>query len=90
MCKVRNDAAEEIEQQIAEVTESVFHVVSEDVKEEHVSTDMKNVGVKEDGCEEGVKVFSLKYFVWNHGEIVEKPVYQWVYGVVFWEKCEEQ
>ena len=74
MSEIRNKATDKIKQQIADVAESVFHVVSEDVEKKHVSTYVEDVGVEEQGCEEGVKIFSLKYFVWNHGEIVENPV----------------
>lgn len=51
---------------------------------------MKNVGVKKQGCKEGVKVFSLKYFGWNHGEIVIDPVCEQIYAGVFRKKRIEQ
>ena len=74
MSKIRNDAADKIKQQKTKVSKSIFYVVSEDVEIEHVPAYVKNVSVKEKGCEESVKVFSLNYFGWNHGEIVIDPV----------------
>ena len=74
MSKIRNKTTDKIKQQKAKMTKSVFNVVSEDVKKEHVSTYMKNVSVKEHGCEEGVKIFPSNNFGWNHSEIVEDPV----------------
>ena len=74
MSKIRNDAADKIKQQKTKMPQKVLYVVSEDVEVEHVPAYVKNVGVKEKGCEEGVKVFSFDYFGWNHGEIVIDPV----------------
>ena len=79
MSKVRNETADKIKQQKTKVPKSVFYVVSEDVEVEHVAAYVKNVGVKEQGCEEGVEIFSSKYFVWNHGEIVIDPVCEHIY-----------
>jgi len=36
------------------VAKGVFHVVSENVEEKHVSADVENVGMKEHGSEKGV------------------------------------
>ena len=72
------------------MADAIFHVVSEDVMKENVSTYMKNVGVKKYGREEGVKIVPLNYFGWNHSEIVEEPVRKQIYSCVLWKKCEEQ
>ena len=74
MSSICNKAADKIEQQIAKMSEGVFHIVSEDVKKEQVSAYVEDVGVEEEGCEECVKIFSLNNFGWNHGEIVVNPV----------------
>ena len=70
--------------------QTILYVVSEDVEVEHVPAYVKNVGVKKQGCKEGVKVFSLKYFGWNHGEIVIDPVCEQIYAGVFRKKRIEQ
>ena len=66
------------------MAKSVLHVVSENVEEKHVSANMKNVGVKEHGSEEGVQIFRLKYVGWNHGKIVverlRKQTHRWIFG----------
>jgi len=74
MNKICDETAEEVEEEVREVSEGVFHVVSEDVKKEHVPDYVKNSAVEEDGRNKGVKISSLDYFGWNHGEVVVEPV----------------
>ena len=54
MRKIRRETADEIKKEIAEVAKCIFHIVSENVEEKHVSTDVEDVGVKEHGGEKGV------------------------------------
>lgn len=56
------------------MSEGVFHIVSEDVEKEHVSTNVEDVRMKKNGCKDGVKIFPSNYFGWNHSEVVEEPV----------------
>ena len=72
--KVRNQTADKIKQQKTKMPQTILYVVSEDVEVQHVAAYVKNVGAKEQRCEEGVKVFSLDYVGWNHGETVVDPV----------------
>jgi len=52
--EISRETGDEIKQEIAKVAESVFNIVSENVEEKHVSDNMRDVGVKEHGCKEGV------------------------------------
>jgi hypothetical protein len=88
--KIRNQTTDKIKQQKMKMPQTILYVVSEDVKVEHVAAYVKNVGVKEQGCEEGVKVFSSDYFGWNHGKTVVNPVCEYTYARVFREKDVEQ
>jgi hypothetical protein len=74
MNNVRNQTTDKINQQKTEVPQSILYVVSKNVELEHVPAYVKNIGVKKQGREEGVKVFSLDYIGWNHGEIFVDPV----------------
>jgi hypothetical protein len=56
------------------VSEGIFHVVSENVEEEHVSAYVKHATVEEHGGGKDVKVSSLEYFGWNHCEVVVETV----------------
>lgn len=74
MNKICDETADEVEEEVREVSEGIFHVVSENVEKEHVPAYMKNSAVEEDGRNERVKISSLDYFGWDHGEVVVKPV----------------
>ena len=47
------DATEQVEEQVAEVTEDVLNVVPEDEEEEHVAGEMQDAGVQEDRGHKG-------------------------------------
>jgi hypothetical protein len=56
------------------VSEGIFHIVSENVEEEHIPGYMEDVSVEEHGCEEGGKVLSIKYVGWDHREVCVEPI----------------
>ena len=83
MHKIRRETTNKIKQEIAKVAKSVFHIVSENVEEKHVSDDVENVGVEEHGSEKSVQIFRLKYVGWNH----EERLYKLTHCCVFGKEC---
>ena len=53
MDEARSHAAENIEEKVSNVTKSVLNIVPEDIKEPHISQDVKKSSVEEHGGQKG-------------------------------------